>query len=87
VSGPHDKGDAQFWVAIVSVAALALITAGSLIADRFHGSDSQVTTLLAGGLISTTAASASWLFRNGNSNNGSGPSPEPPLEDRLRLAT
>lgn len=67
----HEKAEAQFWVAIASVLAVAFLAGGSLIADTWRGQISQITTLLAGGLISLAGSSSSWLYRNGNNGNGS----------------
>lgn len=78
MSYDHDKSAAQFWTAILSIAALALTTVGSLVADQVHGRTSQITPLLAGGLISITTACAGWLFRNGNGSTPSEPPVNPP---------
>jgi hypothetical protein len=63
---PNTKSEAQSVVALCSVIGLTLVTAASLVADRANGTSSEVTTMLAGGLISLCSTGASWLFRNEN---------------------
>lgn len=71
------KADAQFFVAIVSIIALAVITGSAIGIDVWHGTQSQMTGMLAGGLISVCSACSSWLYRNGNGNGETGTEPSP----------
>jgi len=57
------KPNTQFIVAVIAALALS-----GLLAVSIYRGDRDITLMLAGGLISLTTASSSWLFKNGNSN-------------------
>lgn len=60
-----DKATAQFLVTILSVLGMAITTILSVVIDAWHHRDpSPLTMLMAGGLISLSSSTASWLFRS-----------------------
>lgn len=64
---------AQFWVAIISTAALAGMAIGCAVADANHGNTSSNVTMLAVGALSTlSGACVLWLFPRDNGG-GNGP--------------
>lgn len=60
------KQSMRFWMALCSLMGLVLLTLVSMIVGQVAGGTDQTTMLFAGGLISVTAASVQWLFRNGD---------------------
>lgn len=60
------KQSMRFWMAICSLLGLVLLNVVCVVAELITGgTGNQITMLFAGGLISVTAASVQWLFRNG----------------------
>lgn len=74
----HDKQTAQYYVALMAVLILGVLTAVSLVGDLIHGGTGQVTMLLIGGLIAVVSAAATWLFRtNGHGAEEAAPAAPP----------
>lgn len=53
----------QFWVAIIGISSLAIIT-GMVVAGTIWGdAPSEMAFMLVGGLLSVTSTATAWLFR------------------------
>ena len=64
------KSQAQFWVAVLSVVSLTVITCVSVVLDYMNSARGELTMILVGGIISITSGSTAWLFRSNGPNGG-----------------
>ena len=58
----------QFWVSIIGIVALGIITGVAVVGAMFYDAPSDMAFLLVGGLLAVTSAASAYLFRlNGKS--------------------
>lgn len=63
----------QFWVALIGILGITVVTAISVIATMFYDAPAELAFMFAGGLLSIGSAAGAWLFRlNGSAKNGGG---------------
>lgn len=63
-----NKQGTQFWVAIIGMSGLAIITAMAVAGSVWGDSPNEMSFMLVGALVSVTSTAAAWLFRlNGKS--------------------
>jgi hypothetical protein len=60
----------QFWVAIIAMVGLVLVTGICVTATLFYDAPSELALMLVGGLIASTSAAGAWLFRLNGSGSG-----------------
>jgi len=58
-----DRQKTQFWVAVIGMGGLVLITALSVAGSIWGEVPSEMPFMLVGGLLSVTSTAAAWLFR------------------------
>ena len=58
-----DRQKTQFWVAVIGMGGLVLITALSVAGSIWGAVPSEMPFMLVGGLLSVTSTAAAWLFR------------------------
>ena len=61
-----DRANAQFWVAMLGMGGLVLITLASVCGTIWANAPNELTFMLVAGLLSATSAAAAWLFRPNN---------------------
>lgn len=68
-----DRQATQFWVALIAMLGIIIVTGISVVATMFYDAASELTFMFGGGLLSIGSAAGAWLFRlNGRKNGGGG---------------
>lgn len=65
------RAQTQFYVAVLGMAGLVLITMVSIAGTIWAEAPSELTYMLVGGLLSITSTAGAWLFRLNGTGKGS----------------
>ncbi len=58
-----NKQGTQFWVAIIGMGGLAIITGMAVAGSIWGDASNEMAFMLVGALVSVTSTAAAWLFR------------------------
>ena len=58
-----DRQNTQFWVAVIGMGGLAIITGMAVAGTIWGDAPNEMAFMLVGGLLSVTSTAAAWLFR------------------------
>lgn len=58
-----DKQVTQFWVAIIGISGLAVITGMAVAGNIWADASAEMAFMLVGGLLSVASTAVAWLFR------------------------